>query len=489
MGDDLRLYITQLTSTGGPVMKDAGRAALNSGKVETYREFLNTGQYLSRSEDERVRATQLISVGGPEVKAAARIALEGPTDLLHNFIQTEQYKAQQKDELAATHVAQVAQRISEAARVAAAAQKSAAEANAAAATERAAAAEAGQYAQQARDSAAEADTHAKQAAQSAKEAESSAAAAAASARTARQAEGNAQRAAVRAVNSAADAQRSANWARSSADTAWGSANQARSAATAAGKDADAAEKARVDTLATVILKQREEEAQRRQVLDAWDQDYGPDERINSDDGGIWGWVPDWLKDGANTVANYGQAILTNSDVWLGGFESALGVVMMAGGAGGDIGGGAICLTGIGCLAGAPAIALSTGLIVGGAYTAADGVGRFNNGLGTALREAESTPTGKADEWLSQASRDKVPDSLKQYEARNRKGVGVRWNDRKGNGVRIDKVEASNSQEYQQVDHVVINSGGKVIGRDGKPITGSIREDAKNAHIPLEEWIK
>lgn len=98
-------------------------------------------------------------------------------------------------------------------------------------------------------------------------------------------------------------------------------------------------------------------------------------------------------------------------------------------------------------------------------------------------------TGKVDGWLSKKAYDKVPPSLKEYETLNRKGVGYRWNDGKGNGVRIDKGERGNPQPYQQVDHVVINSGGKVIGRDGKPIKGSIKDDPRAAHIPVSEWVK
>ncbi|MFJ4282771.1 pre-toxin TG domain-containing protein [Streptomyces massasporeus] len=108
-----------------------------------------------------------------------------------------------------------------------------------------------------------------------------------------------------------------------------------------------------------------------------------------------------------------------------------------------------------------------------------------------LREAMKAEkaTGKIDGWLSRQAYDKVPPSLKGFEQVNSKGVGYRWNDGKGNGVRIDQGNANNSQVYQQVDHVVINSGGKVIGRDGKPISGSIKDNARAAHIPLDEWLK
>jgi hypothetical protein len=38
-------------------------------------------------------------------------------------------------------------------------------------------------------------------------------------------------------------------------------------------------------------------------------------------------------------------------------------------------------------------------------------------------------------------------------------------------------------------NVIVRVNGRVIGRDGKPIQGSISEDYENAHIPLSEYIK
>ncbi|GGU48488.1 pre-toxin TG domain-containing protein [Streptomyces violascens] len=97
-------------------------------------------------------------------------------------------------------------------------------------------------------------------------------------------------------------------------------------------------------------------------------------------------------------------------------------------------------------------------------------------------------TGKIDGWLAREAYDKVPSKLKGFETVNNKGVGYRWNDGKGNGIRIDEGNLNNSQKYQQVDHVVINSGGKILGRDGKPIEGSIKENPES-HIPLTDWLK
>ncbi|PHM51185.1 DUF6862 domain-containing protein [Xenorhabdus sp. KK7.4] len=74
---------------------------------------------------------------------------------------------------------------------------------------------------------------------------------------------------------------------------------------------------------------------------------------------------------------------------------------------------------------------------------------------------------------------------------NKKGVGFRWQDpnNKGNGVRIDQGNPNVSQPTQQVDHVIIRHNGQVIGKDGKPIKGSIADNAEKAHIPLSEYKK
>ncbi len=57
-----------------------------------------------------------------------------------------------------------------------------------------------------------------------------------------------------------------------------------------------------------------------------------------------------------------------------------------------------------------------------------------------------------------------------------KGVGFRFPGPKQHGMGIDKGNPDNPQVHQEVDHVVINSNGKVIGRDGNPIQGSIKQD-------------
>lgn len=40
-----------------------------------------------------------------------------------------------------------------------------------------------------------------------------------------------------------------------------------------------------------------------------------------------------------------------------------------------------------------------------------------------------------------------------------------------------------------MDHVVVNSGGRIIGRDGNPLPPGtrIQDVPDQAHIPLDEW--
>ncbi|MFJ2723072.1 restriction endonuclease fold toxin, partial [Streptomyces sp. NPDC087437] len=108
-----------------------------------------------------------------------------------------------------------------------------------------------------------------------------------------------------------------------------------------------------------------------------------------------GLVPQWLKGAAKTTINYGTALLSSPDVWISAGETALGGFMVAIGTTGDIAGGAVCLTGVGCLAGAPAIALCTSLALGGAALAGKGVKDFNDATGRALSEASSSSEGSS----------------------------------------------------------------------------------------------
>lgn len=67
--------------------------------------------------------------------------------------------------------------------------------------------------------------------------------------------------------------------------------------------------------------------------------------------------------------------------------------------------------------------------------------------------------------------------------------GWRWFDPKdeGTGVRFDPGNPAVTQPTQRVDHVVVRVKGRVIGRDGKPISGGLASDPVNGHIPLSDY--
>lgn len=73
---------------------------------------------------------------------------------------------------------------------------------------------------------------------------------------------------------------------------------------------------------------------------------------------------------------------------------------------------------------------------------------------------------------------------------NRDLGGTRWFDPaapKANGIRIDEGVPNSSFPSQQVDHVIVRSGGRILGPDGKPIVGSLKQNP-DAHIPLSDWL-
>ncbi|MFI1352682.1 RHS repeat-associated core domain-containing protein [Streptomyces sp. NPDC020898] len=108
-------------------------------------------------------------------------------------------------------------------------------------------------------------------------------------------------------------------------------------------------------------------------------------------GSHWG----WLSNTANTVVDYGSAIFSQPDVWWGSAETAGSLFLM--GLGGDavVGGGALCLTGVGCIGGAPIAAGGAALIGTGAVGAGDGIGRINDGLGKAFSEVGGESSGSS----------------------------------------------------------------------------------------------
>jgi RHS repeat-associated protein len=203
----------------------------------------------------------------------------------------------------------------------------------------------------------------------------------------------------------------------------------------------------------------------------------------------------WLSSIKNAIVNYGSAIFSQPQIWWGSAETAGSMIVMGLGTDATIGGGLLCLTGVGCFVGAPAVAGGLSLVGVGAVGTSDGIGRINDGLGKALNEANANNatgsvsiTSETPSWIPESASSKVPDTFGPGKG-TKKGIGWRWNDGKGNGIRIDKGNPDNSQVYQQVDHVVINSGGRIIGRDGNPIEGDIKSNAYEAHIPLREWVK
>jgi hypothetical protein len=222
------------------------------------RAFIHTGYYTARTSDERVRAVQLRSTGGPELKAAADVAVAGPPQVLHQFIEVEQYRAARQDKLTATHVSRVQGLIAGAAKIAATAQQDAALAAKVAAEAIKAAEDAAKHASDARESARQAGEFAKEADAHADAAEKSAADAAASAKKARAAEADAKQAARSADLSADRATASAAAAQVSASDAWAAADAAYASSIEAGKDADAASKA-ADAAGDVAFRKLQEE--------------------------------------------------------------------------------------------------------------------------------------------------------------------------------------------------------------------------------------
>lgn len=89
------------------------------------------------------------------------------------------------------------------------------------------------------------------------------------------------------------------------------------------------------------------------------------------------------------------------------------------------------------------------------------------------------------QWIPEGT-DRIPADWGEPKP-NKKGVGYRWSHGPAQGVRIDKGDPASPSRSQRVDHVIVHDGGVVIGRDGNPIRGSIKDDPVNAHIPLSEW--
>lgn len=151
-------------------------------------------------------------------------------------------------------------------------------------------------------------------------------------------------------------------------------------------------------------------------------------------------------------------------------------------------------TGVGALAGGPLnVAAGAGLATGAGMVAASVGGLGAEAAGedhvepVDPEQAEPAPAPELP-WEDPAVQDKLPDDWGEGQA-TKKGVGHRWQDPNdpGSGVRIDQGNPNNFQPTQQVDHVIVRDGGKVIGRDGEPISGWIKNNPDQSHIPLTEW--
>ncbi|MEU8470166.1 RHS repeat-associated core domain-containing protein [Streptomyces sp. NPDC029006] len=196
-------------------------------------------------------------------------------------------------------------------------------------------------------------------------------------------------------------------------------------------------------------------------------------------------------DSETYVSNYVASLAKDVNFWGGVFQTLGGAFIDTLG-GGTLGAGVtMCGTGVLCPGGAPVIALGSGMLALGTPMMSSGADK----LGKAFREADGAASSagansapSAPDWIPESATSKVPGELGAGKA-TKKGIGWRWNDGRGNGVRIDQGNLNNSQEYQQVDHVVVNSGGRIIGRNGKPIEGDIKTNAYEAHIPLDQWLK
>ncbi|MCX5409835.1 RHS repeat-associated core domain-containing protein [Streptomyces sp. NBC_00335] len=123
-------------------------------------------------------------------------------------------------------------------------------------------------------------------------------------------------------------------------------------------------------------------------------------------------------------------------------------------------------------------------------------------LGTfALRGAKAGPSGPVaggkpvgPGWFPYGSA-KVPNNwsgphmTSKYKKNDNK-AGFVWRAPRGqDSVRIDRGDLNSQWATQQVDHVVINSGGRIVGRGGEllPPNARIQDYPVEAHIPLSEW--
>jgi hypothetical protein len=118
--------------------------------------------------------------------------------------------------------------------------------------------------------------------------------------------------------------------------------------------------------------------------------------------------------------------------------------------------------------------------------------QFFSGLEYDLCEGANKPAELPPaEQMKQAGKSKVPKDWGEGEI-SQDGKGWRWNPDKANSVRIEKAKPNSQYPSQQVDYVKITSGGKVIGKNGKPVNSTAEfpkpSFAPEAHIPLSNWL-
>ena len=113
------------------------------------------------------------------------------------------------------------------------------------------------------------------------------------------------------------------------------------------------------------------------------------------------WAPHWARAAAHSIGgDFNSAAdftsnLMNPDFITGTTETVAGLTLMAAGEAGDEAGLALCVTGIGCLAGAPLVAVSTTGIVYGADTSVDGAKNIGDGINQAFSETSDDSGGSA----------------------------------------------------------------------------------------------
>ncbi|MER6688484.1 restriction endonuclease fold toxin [Streptomyces minutiscleroticus] len=74
-----------------------------------------------------------------------------------------------------------------------------------------------------------------------------------------------------------------------------------------------------------------------------------------------------------------------------------------------VGGAVVCLTGVGCIVGAPAAAGGAAMVGAGAFGTADGIGRINDGLAKAFNEARNETSSSSNGGMGGLGKVKKPD--------------------------------------------------------------------------------